>query len=78
VKAEQSFNPGEIVEVVSGPFTKAVCKVRDINNDKQMLAVIVVAGSFAEKFGHFPLELKFQEVKKIASRVPPEGGVGND
>jgi transcription antitermination factor NusG len=67
MKEKQSFTPGEIVEVISGPFTKAVCKVRDINNDKKMLAVIVVEGFVAEKFGQFPIELKFQEVKKIAS-----------
>ena len=67
MKEEQSFRPGEIVEVISGPFKKAVCKVRDINNDKRMLAVIVVEGSIAEKFGHFPIELKFREVRKIAS-----------
>jgi transcription antitermination factor NusG len=68
MKEEQSFRPGEIVEVISGPFTRAVCKVRDVNNDKRMLAVIVVEGSIAEKFGHFPLELKFQEVRKRANR----------
>ena len=68
MKEKQSFRLGEIVEVISGPFTKAVCKVRDINNDKRMLAVIVVEGSVAEKFGQFLLELKFREVKKLASR----------
>ncbi len=68
MKEEQSFRPGEIVEVISGPFTRAVCKVRDVNNDERMLAVIVVEGSIAEKFGHFPLELKFQEVRKRANR----------
>lgn len=69
MKERQSFRPGEIVEVISGPFTKSVCKVRDVNNDKQMLAVIVVEGSIAEKFGHFAVELKFREVRKPASRV---------
>lgn len=68
MKEERSFRPGEIVEVISGPFTRAVCKVRDVNNDERMLAVIVVEGSIAEKFGHFPLELKFQEVRKRANR----------
>jgi hypothetical protein len=33
-----------------------------------MLAVIVVEGSIAAKFGHFPIELKFREVKKIVSK----------
>jgi transcription antitermination factor NusG len=68
MKDEQSFRPGEIVEVISGPFTKAVCKVREINSDKKMLAVIVVEGFVAERFGQFPIELKFREVRKIASR----------
>ena len=68
MKEERSFRPGEIVEVISGPFTRSVCKVRDVNNDERMLAVIVVEGSIAEKFGHFPLELKFQEVRKRANR----------
>ena len=62
MKEEQSFRPGEIVEVISGPFTRAVCKVRDVNNDKRMLAVVV------KIFGRdTTVELKFREVKKIAS-----------
>lgn len=68
MKEERAFRPGEIVEVISGPFTKAVCKVRDINSDKQMLAVMVVEGSIAEKFGQFLIELKFREVRRLASR----------
>ena len=68
MKEEQSFKPGDVVEIISGPFAKLTGKVRDVNNDKRMLAVIVVEGSIAEKFGHFSLELKFQEVRKRANR----------
>jgi transcription termination/antitermination protein NusG len=59
MKEEQSFKHGEMVEIVSGPFTKFTGKVRDVNNDKLMLLVIV------EIFGRdTPFELRFQEVKK--------------
>ena len=62
MKEEQLFAPGDVVEITSGPFAKLTGKVRDINNDKRMLLVIV------EIFGRdTPVELKFQEVKKIAS-----------
>jgi transcription termination/antitermination protein NusG len=62
MKEEQSFAPGDVVEIISGPFAKLTGKVRDMNNDKRMLLVIV------EIFGRdTPVELKFQEVKKIAS-----------
>jgi transcription termination/antitermination protein NusG len=56
---EQSFTPGEMVELINGPFMKFIGKVRDVNNDTQTLVVIV------EIFGRdTPIELKFQEVKK--------------
>jgi len=56
---EQSFTPGEIVEIIHGPFAKLTGKVRDVNNDKRMLALIV------KIFGRdTPVELKFREVKK--------------
>ncbi|MCI0661779.1 MAG: hypothetical protein L0220_11950 [Acidobacteria bacterium] len=59
MKEEHFFTPGEIVEIISGPLAKATGKVRDVNNDEQMLAVIV------EIFGRdTPVELKFREVKK--------------
>jgi len=62
MKEEQSFMPGEMVEVLSGPFAKATGRVRDVNNDKRTLVIIV------EIFGRdTPLELTFREVKKIAS-----------
>ena len=56
---EQSFTPGEIVELISGPFAKTTGKVRDLNTDKRTLVVIV------EIFGRdTPVELTFREVKK--------------
>jgi len=62
MKEEQSFKPGDVVEIISGPFAKLTGKVRDVNDDKQMLAVVV------KIFGRdTPVELKFREVKKIAS-----------
>jgi transcription antitermination factor NusG len=62
MKDEQSFTPGDVVEIISGPFAKLTGKVRDVNDDKRMLAVVV------KIFGRdTPVELKFREVKKIAS-----------
>jgi len=59
---EQSFKPGDVVEILTGPFAKLTAKVRDVNDDKRMLLIIV------EIFGRdTPVELTFQEVKKIAS-----------
>jgi transcription antitermination factor NusG len=31
---EQSFTPGDVVKIISGPFAKLTGKVRDVNNDK--------------------------------------------
>lgn len=67
MKEEQSFKPGEIVEIISGPFTKAAGKIREVNNDKRMLVVIVKEGQVAGIFGDLPVELRFREVKKIAA-----------
>ena len=62
MKEEQSFKPGDVVEIINGPFAKLTGKVRDVNDDKRMLAVVV------KIFGRdTPVELKFREVKKIAS-----------
>jgi transcription termination/antitermination protein NusG len=59
---EQSFNPGDVVEILTGPFAKLTGKVRDVNNDTRTLLIIV------EIFGRdTPVELTFREVKKIAS-----------
>jgi transcription termination/antitermination protein NusG len=61
MKVEQSFTPGDVVEIISGPFAKLTGKVRDVNNDKWMLAVVV------KIFGiNTPVELRFREVRKIA------------
>jgi transcription antitermination factor NusG len=62
MKEEQSFKPGDVVEIIHGPFAKVTGKVRDVNDDKRMLLIIV------EIFGRdTPVELTFREVKKIAS-----------
>jgi transcription termination/antitermination protein NusG len=62
MKEEQSFTPGDAVEIISGPFAKLTGKVRDVNNDKRMLAVVV------KIYGRdTPVELTFREVEKIAS-----------
>ena len=62
MKEEPSFTHGEMVEILSGPFAKATGRVRDVNNDKRTLVIIV------EIFGRdTPVELAFREVKKIAS-----------
>ena len=61
-KEEQSFTPGDPIELIHGPLAKLRGKVRDVNNDNRMLLVIV------EIFGRdTPVELRFQEVKKLAS-----------
>ena len=57
---EQSFTPGDVVEIIHGPFAKVAGKVRDVNIDKRMLLIIV------EIFGRdTPVELSFREVRKI-------------
>jgi transcriptional antiterminator NusG len=62
MKEEQSFTPGDVVEIISGPFAKLTGKVRDVNGEKQMLAVVV------KIYGRdTPVELTFREVKQIAS-----------
>ncbi len=65
MKEEQSFTPGEMVEIISGPFTKATGEVRDVNGEKQTLAVIVkderIEGII---LGETLIELRFQEVIK--------------
>jgi transcription antitermination factor NusG len=74
MKEKQSFTPGEMVEIVKGPFsfingpsTKAYGRVREVNNDKQMLVVIVKEARAAIILGEIPVELGFREVKKISS-----------
>ena len=65
MKEEQSFTHGEMVEIIRGPFTKATGEVRDVNSEKQMLAVKVkderIEGII---LGEILVELGFQEVTK--------------
>jgi len=65
MKDEQSFTPGEMVGIISGPFTKSTGEVRDVNSEKQMLAVKVkderIEGII---LGEIIVELGFQEVMK--------------
>ena len=65
MEEEQSFTAGEMVEILKGPFTQLTGEIRDVNSDKQMLAVIVkderVEGII---LGEVLVELGFQEVKK--------------
>jgi transcription antitermination factor NusG len=65
MKEEQSFKPGEMVEILKGPFTKATGEIRDVNSEKQTLAVVVkderVNGII---LGEILIELGFQEVMK--------------
>jgi transcription termination/antitermination protein NusG len=62
MEKEQSFAPGDVVEIIHGPFAKVTGKVRYVNNDQRTLLIMV------EIFGRdTPVELKFREVKKIAS-----------
>jgi transcription antitermination factor NusG len=65
MKEEQSYKPGEMVEIISGPFTKATGEIRDVNSEKRMLAVVVkderIEGII---LGETLIELGFQEVMK--------------
>jgi transcriptional antiterminator NusG len=59
MKEEQTFTAGEVVEIIHGPLAKLTGEVRDVNNDKRMLLMIV------KIFGReTPVEIKFREVKK--------------
>ena len=59
---EQSFAPGDVVKIIHGPFAKVAGKVRYVNNETRTLLIIV------EIFGRdTPVQLKFREVKRIAS-----------
>ena len=61
MKEEQSLTPGDVVQIITGPFAKLTGKVRDVNDDKRMLLIIV------EIFGRdTPVELSFREVRKIS------------
>jgi transcription antitermination factor NusG len=63
--APGSFTPGDWVEIVSGPLTKARGVVEAVNDDRQMLKIRVKAGLNIIGTSELPVELKFQEVKKV-------------
>ena len=62
MEEEQSFTSGEMVEIINGPFTKFIGKVKEVNDDKRMLAVDVKDES-GILLGQVTIELRFQEVK---------------
>jgi len=43
---EQSFTPGEMVKIISGPFATYIGKIEAVNKDKQMLKVTVSLGNW--------------------------------
>ena len=65
----QPLAPGDRVEIVKGPFATYTGEIREVNYDKQVYLVDlplrgnpnIIAG-----YGEIALELKYQEVKKIA------------
>jgi transcription antitermination factor NusG len=66
-----SFTPGETVKIISGPFAAFTGNIREVNQNRQMLLVIVRLESDNPRVkagaGEIPIELSFAEVKKIAS-----------
>jgi transcription antitermination factor NusG len=63
-----------LAEIVNGPFSlihgpsiKAYGKVKEVNNDKQMLVVTMNEGRIGMALGEIPIELGFREVKETAS-----------
>jgi transcription antitermination factor NusG len=63
------FTPGETVKIISGPFTSFTGNIREVNQNRQMLLVIVRLESDNPRVkagsGEVPIELSFGEVKKI-------------
>ena len=64
------FTPGETVKVISGPFASFTGNIKEVNQSRQMLSVIVQlekdnplvkVGS-----GGVAVELKFQEVVRVS------------
>lgn len=54
------FEKGEVVRVVSGPFTEFTGKIEEVNADKEKLRVLISI------FGRdTPVELDFQQVEKV-------------
>ena len=54
------FDKGDVVRVVSGPFTEFTGKIEEVNADKEKLKVLISI------FGRdTPVELDFQQVEKV-------------
>ena len=54
------FERGEVIRVISGPFTEFTGKIEDVNPDKEKLKVLISI------FGRdTPVELDFQQVEKV-------------
>ena len=66
---EQSFTCGAMVEIIDGPFTKFIGKVKEVNDDKRMLSVGVIDES-GILFGEVTIELRFQDVKNRPDILP--------
>jgi transcription antitermination factor NusG len=66
-----TFSPGEKVKIISGPFATLTGNVREVNQNRKMLLVIVRLESDNPRIkagsGEVPIELSFGEVKKITS-----------
>jgi transcription antitermination factor NusG len=67
-----SFTPGDRVELVGGPFAKFRGNVKEVDQTRQRLLVILEMGkanAHLVKPGSegLPVECGFQEVKKVAS-----------
>jgi transcriptional antiterminator NusG len=54
------FERGEVIRVISGPFTEFTGKIEEVNADKEKLKVLISI------FGRdTPVELDFQQVEKV-------------
>jgi len=58
-----------MVEIINGPFTKFIGKVKEVNDGKRMLAVDVKDES-GILLGKVTVELSFQEVKSRPDILP--------
>jgi transcription antitermination factor NusG len=64
----EPFTPGERVEITDGPFETLTGEIKEVNNKREMLKVMVrLQNSPRVKvgFGEVPVELRFREVRKI-------------
>lgn len=69
MEEEQAFTSGDMVEIINGPFTKFIGKVKDVNDNKRMLAVDVKDES-GILLGEVSVELRFREVKRRPDILP--------